>query len=325
MFAKIAIFGLSICLGFAGLADYSWAKKAVDDYVWIPNYYDNTVTRVKKLDLTKEPINVADNPCGVAVDDEYVWITHCENINLVTRISKTSLSVETTGGVSWAEGPAVDDKYVWVPNYYANTVTRINKNDLSQKDTIEVARGAFLVVVDDKYAWVGHSYENKIAKIDRDTLSKEIIDLPSYTGISSDWIAVDEEYLWIGHGNSYGYVTKMRKSDHEFIDHISYIHEPIGLQVDDTYLWVANHKSNTITRITKANLTIRDQFTVLDYPQNTCFDDNYVWVVHANSNVVYRVNKSNPYLYDPISVGTGERIYAMGDYTGSNYDRFFSN
>lgn len=69
------------------------AAGALDKYLWVPNYYDNTVSKVDVDSHTVvATISVATNPAGIAVGREYAYVTH-RNSSCLYRISKTADAV----------------------------------------------------------------------------------------------------------------------------------------------------------------------------------------------------------------------------------------
>jgi|GEM_PF-2253389 len=105
-------------------------SQALNNYVWITNYADNTITRIDKSDLTTTVVSVGTSPQGVAVDNNYVWVANNAD-NTTTRIDKSDLSTTTINVGSNPIGVSVDSNYVWVANNGDDNVIRIDKSDLT--------------------------------------------------------------------------------------------------------------------------------------------------------------------------------------------------
>jgi|GEM_PF-3369262 len=73
----------------------SWvfAGRALDNYLWVPNYYDNTVSKVDVNSHTVvATIPVGTKPSGIAVGFDYVYVT-CRRSSCLYRISKATSTV----------------------------------------------------------------------------------------------------------------------------------------------------------------------------------------------------------------------------------------
>ncbi|MFH1231029.1 MAG: hypothetical protein V1709_05975 [Planctomycetota bacterium] len=133
----------------------------------------------------------------------------------------------------------------------------------------------------------------------------------TFTTVSTT--AVDD-YVWVtnsgsGSGNT---VTRIQKVDLSTTT-ITVGNYPLGVAVDDTYVWVANYNSNTVTRIQKSNPTITDTITVGTRPSGVTVDETYCWVANSGAgsgNTVTRITKSI-LSTTTITVGTGPRGVAV--------------
>lgn len=136
----------------------------VDDmYVWVSNNGNDTVTQIKKLDLSTTTITdigtlagTTDAPRGIAVDSTYVWVATRADNNL-TRIEKTTFNKEKIPVGNAPAGVAVDNTWVWVANQGGSSVTQILKSDLSTVATIATDDNAYGVSLDDTYVWVANA------------------------------------------------------------------------------------------------------------------------------------------------------------------------
>jgi len=85
-------------------------SQAMDEYLWVPNFHDNTVSKVNVNTHTiVATVPVGTNPTGVAVSIDYVYVT-CRRF--VFRISRTTSavfdSIDFSGLTDFPVGVAVD-------------------------------------------------------------------------------------------------------------------------------------------------------------------------------------------------------------------------
>jgi YVTN family beta-propeller protein len=298
----------------SGLSVTISSPPAVDDYVWVANWGNgtgNTVTRIKKSDLSTTAITVGTGPFGIAVDETYCWVTN-NNSNNVTRITKSTLATTniTVGGNP--NGIAVDQTYCWVANKGSNNVTRITKSTLA---TTNITVGSYPVgiAVDATYVWVANWGSDNVTRIKKSDLTTTQIGV----GSNPEGVAVDETYVWVINVVSVGTVTRIKKSDLT-TNQIAVGSWPMGVAVDETYCWVTNGNSNNVTRIKKSDLSTTT-IAVGTWPYGIAVDTTYVWVANANSNNVTRITKSNSATTN-ITVGTVPD--SIGDMTGYAYDNY---
>ena len=310
---KIYVYEMFIFLIFIEITA-NQAFAATNDYIWVTNGSSNTVTRIRKSDLTKTTINVGGFPDGVAVDDNNVWVAN-GNSDTVTRIDKSNLNTENYNVGNGPGGISVDDEYVWITNYLDNNLTRIRKTDLFT-DYVDI--GCLYpsdVVVDNNYVWVAcFNGSGKCSRINKSNLSYFIIDTPFAQGL-----AVDENYVYVSDalGTEIVRITKSNLAKNS----IPVGNYPYAINVDHNCVWVTNFDDNTVTRIDKSNWST-ETINVGDRPIGISADTDYVWVANLGSNNVTRITKSNLSTTN-LSVGIGPR--GFGDMVGNSYDYFFSS
>jgi hypothetical protein len=288
-------------------------ESAVDDYVWVANWYSADVTRILKSDLSTTTITVGtypSGPFGVAVDGTYCWVTNYSSNN-VTRIKKSDLSTTTIAVESGPYGVAVDETYCWVANYSSNNVTRIKKSDLSTT-TIAVGTAPEGVAVDGTYCWVSNWGSANVTRIVKSTLDTTTI----VAGTQTEGIAVDETYCWAANPGSHT-VTRIKKSD--LTTTTIAVESGEGVAVDETYCWVTNYNSAAVTRIKKSDLTMTT-IGVESYPWGVAVDALYCWVTNNTySGNVTRIVKST---LATTNIAVGRESYSLGDMTGYAYDNY---
>lgn len=92
---------------------------ALDQYLWVPNFYDNTVSKVDVNSHTVEAtIPVGTKPAGIAVGRDFVYVTHRRS-SFLYRISKATDavydSIDLGGVMAFPIGVATDrEGYIFV-------------------------------------------------------------------------------------------------------------------------------------------------------------------------------------------------------------------
>lgn len=289
----------------------SYSANAVDNYVWVPSWPGNSVTRINKLDLSTTVIDVGIDTISIAVDEEDVWVGSYFG-NSVIRISKSNLFTSRINLGKEVDYVCVDETYVWVTHGRNNSISRINKSD-SSITTIPIATAAYSIAVDETYVWVGSFYDNSITRITKSDLTQ--LEIPTQ-GITNH-IAIDNSYVWVAQDFPMATI-RINKSDQTPY----YINNNAGgwLAVDEEIVWMAIHYMGIVRRIDKSNLTISD-IDLGGSPHGISVDKDYVWVADGTYNNVIRINKSDLNMMDLVNTPSGN---GTGDMTGFRYDMFFS-
>ena len=299
-------------------------RRAVDNYVWVTNVNENTVSKIdKSTDTVVTNITVGSGSYGVAVDDRYVWVTNY-NDNTVSKIDKLTDTVVDTisvsGGGAW--GASVDPDYVWVIN--GNTVSKIDKATDTEVATISVG-SVWGITGDRDYLWVSNYGSYSITKINKDT-GDIVSTIP--TDQYPLGISVDNDYVWVVNSNCCDWatnvVTKINKTDDTVLATIptggSY---PGGVAADASSVWAVNGYDGTVSRINKSTDTTVATIAVGSSPNaGVAVNDYYVWVANTASNDISKIDKATGTVVATIPVGTYPSM--IGDATGYAYDMFFS-
>ena len=137
-----------------------------------PLLHRKTISRFNKNDGTHELIEVGDRPQGLAVDQEYVWVT-IPSENKIAKIKKEDLSVQhiaidsgislrRTDNIYRYNDVAVDQNYLWFLAYDfdSNTtfICRMQKSDNVIETFMASDLFRHLYSIDDNYLWVGTQF-----------------------------------------------------------------------------------------------------------------------------------------------------------------------
>ncbi len=153
---KKAIFHL---VGIIGIVAATMAPVWAATFAYIPNYIDNSVTRVKTDDVTFSKVQLAPScgPRGVAIapNGAFVLVTCYDNGTLV-KITATDFDAGTIMPVTVIEvglhpiGVAIapQGRWAYVANFGEHTVSEIRLigNSLSEADVIGVGRNPMAIV-----------------------------------------------------------------------------------------------------------------------------------------------------------------------------------
>ena len=166
-----------------------------DSSLFVSNGAGNTVS-VLDADTGEpagEPIRVGDQPRGVAVTPEGVWVAS-RTENSVSRIRGGDIDELPVGrnpvGVTAGGGA------VWVANEQSNTVSRIQPgDDDAQVKTIRVGREPFALAFGEGFVWVTNSGEDTVMRLDPETgaVVGKPIDVPG----QPVGITVAEGSVWV--------------------------------------------------------------------------------------------------------------------------------
>ena len=295
-------------------------RSAVDDYVWVPNYSDGTVSKIDKAtNVVAANITVSSDLAAVAMDDNYVWVANAAG-NTVSKIDKATNTVIGSPIAVGTDpmGIAVDDRDVWVANMVSQSITQIDKQTDAVVHTIDLSVRPFAIAVDRDYVWFV-SPDSGAYKINKTDYAVEFLSSsPASTGI-----AIDENYIWIDHWDGTT-ITKISKESGSIAGTMDFGVRPRDIMIDEDYAWIDGWVSNSILQANKTSGALVDTIGVGSIPDGIygiSIDNDYVWVPDRNANTVLRINKATRAI-DPTAVGSVPVM--VGDCTGYQYDRFFS-
>jgi len=282
-----------------------WENKvSTGPFLYVTNPARRLVGQVVKLDANTLRMASSANyrdpnlspmslrPQGVAIDDNYIYVTLTEENGTATFLvkrEKQDFHLVCSTGIpplsGWRNqihGIAVDDDYIYTCNYTSDTtsgmtstyhlVEKRDKSDLSLVNTIGT-RGSgqdqfkepIGIAVYDQSLYITDSKNNRIVIRDKNDLS--------YQGVIDGGVAGNPTF-----------------------------NRPYGIDVDTTHIYVSDMKNARIVKIDKTDHT--NYITVNSYgptnitaPKGICVDDNYVYVadeyVYAPWSEVGRIIKYN--------------------------------
>jgi YVTN family beta-propeller protein len=100
---------------------------------------------------------------------------------------------------------------------------------------------------------------------------------------------------------------------------------PLGITGNSTYIWVANFKDNKVTQILKANPTSTKSVNVGTNPYFISNNINSVWVANYGSNSITQIDINNFNTATPYTPYTISLQYTPVGITASNIDLWITN
>lgn len=207
------------------------------------------------------------------------------------RLSGLSSSIGSTQSITLAGGPdnlCFDGTNMWVPQYYNNSVIKINAWSRSVVGTYSVGNAPSAACFDGTNIWVTSGGSGSVTKL----LASSGSVVGTYA--TQAWpigMCFDGTYIWTANytGDS---TTKLLASTGQLIGHYPAGNGPSYCCFDGTYVWFTNFDGGTITKILASDGSLIGTYPVgYSNPHGIAFDDTYIWVC-ASSHVL-KINPAN--------------------------------
>src|SRR4029079_1169971 len=96
--------------------------------VWITNYFDKTVTKLRASDgFNLGTLTVGDGAAGRLFDGATMWVV-CNGDSTLMKVSPSGIVLATFATGKGPFSVAYDGANVWVPNYASNSVSKVAAN-----------------------------------------------------------------------------------------------------------------------------------------------------------------------------------------------------
>lgn len=306
-------------------------KIAIDaTRIYVTDYGNNRIKILNKSDLSYVSdfgtlgtgigpgINQFSGPYGIAVDDNYLYISEYTN-NRIQKRNKTDLSyVAHLGGTTAGATDttfnrpydvSLDINYIYVADTYNHRIKKHLKSDLSFVSKV----GSYGFGDDLFYYPAGIRYKDAntllIAGNNNDriqirnpsTLSfVSAIDLSTYSndGVYNPYgVAVDENYLYIVDTGNFR-IVKKNKTNLTTVASIGgpiagtgndQFNTPYGIAVDNEFIYVADYSNNRIVKRNKSDLswvyTYSPGTAIIYSPVGLAVDGNNLYVTTIYSRI----------------------------------------
>ena len=220
-----------------------------DTHVYVTNFNSNSISKILISNQTIVSTISINRPFYIVGDTNYLYVTNYSNNGIVSRIKKSDQSIT---GINVGVDPyfmSIDSTYIWVSNNNGS-ISRIKISDLTvTTQHLGLGNSCTGIYSDGNYVWATNNSNNTISKINRDTPLSVISTIS--VGPSSYFITGDtNDNLWlVSNVTPSGTVKQINKNTGTVIKTITVGNNPIIAFTNNTYVWVTNLLSNTVSQI----------------------------------------------------------------------------
>ncbi len=280
-------------------------------YAYIPNYEDDTVTRIDTESEEVSSVDLTGGPYGAAVmpDGRFVLVTATDD-HVVARITNSNFSgsgtPQTLDVGETPRGVAIESSglYAYVANYADDKVTKIDLSSFTvDGDAIEVGNGPWGIAAHYDEAetltrvYVSNHEDDSITVISDDNLN---ITTETISNVGNGPIGLaltpDGRFLYVANYNNgnAGTVAIVQTSDHTIIQTIDVQRGPWGVAVgsDGAYVYVTNSESDSVTVIRTSDRTIERTYAVSNQPMGAAAPKNgdFAYIINQLSDSINRID-----------------------------------
>jgi serine/threonine protein kinase/streptogramin lyase len=227
--------------------------------------------------------------------------------------SQTAVAGKNLGEIAVGTRPndvVVADGFAWTVSGIDGTVTAVNTRTHAAADVLRVGSGATALAAGYGSLWIVKQSTNRLLRYSLSTLKRQggPIDLPAGVPFS---VAAGENGVWVGSrsGRSKVVPQSVSRIDPTTGKVMQYDVIPDGVQelvVGAGAVWIANRRSNTITRL-DARTREQRRIPVGGRPAAIAVGPGAVWTTIADRGLLVRVDISNPKRTARIAVGAQPR------------------
>jgi len=258
-------------------------------------------------------IEVGDGPYGIAVDNNYVYISLTYDNSVVILDIDTNEIIKTISVGDSPRGIAVtpDNNYLYVANHGDDTVSVISLSDYSITANIHVGKSPEGVVIDPDGERVYVSNEDEsfisIIKTSDNTVEKELIVGKYPRGMA---ISPDDDLLYVVNSgdNTLSVIDTEKLS---ITKTISVGSSPYYVTIinDGETILVSNYGDNSISIINKDSDKVEKTVDVGKNPTDiSCLTEkNYLYVINSGEKSLYILDSSEYNLLTKFPLETGSR------------------
>ena len=280
------------------------------NYVYVTNYYHNTVSVIRTSDNTVvTTVNVGGGPqdvCSLPSGD-YVYVVNGGDDNVsVVRTSDNNVVTTVDVGDSPRDICSLPSgEYVYVTSYFDDSVSVIRTSDNTVVATVAVGNyttsictlpsGDYVYVVnggDDNVSVIRTSDNTVVATVDVGDEPQAICSLPS------------GDYVYVTNFKENN-VSVIRTSDNTVVTTVNVGIYPFGIcsLPSGDYVYVSNGRDDNVSIIRTSDNTVVATVTVGDSPSDICSlpSGDYVYVVNGGDNSVSVIGSLNPEVILPDS------------------------
>ena len=243
--------------------------------VWVTNATDGTVSRVDPESGTAVPIQVGNDPTGVAVDptEHAVWVTNGTD-GTVSRIDVATGTVSTIHVGNGPAGVAVGLGGVWVSDSLDDTVSFIDPETRAVQAAIPVGATPTGIALAGGAVWVSNSTDATVSRIDPGPTP---LVRPIQVGQGPTGIASGSGGVWVA--NSFGgSISRIDPATNVVTALIPVGTGPDGVAATNGSMWVSNEFSASVSQIDPGTNRVTKTIPVGNAPQALAVAGSSIWV-----------------------------------------------
>ena len=243
--------------------------------VWVANSTNGTVSRIDPDSGAVVPIQVGDDPTGVAVDaaTQTVWVTNGTD-GTVSRIDARSGQVSTIQVGNGPAGVVIGLKGVWVANSLDDTVSFIDPSKSAAEAAIPVGGTPTGLTIDAGAVWVTNATDGTVSRIDPGP-TPVVRAIP--VGQGPTGIASGNGAVWVANSLS-GSVSRIDPSTNAVAALIPVEKGPGGIAAGGGAVWVADAYTASVFEIDPKTNQVTRTIDVGNAPQALASSAGSLWV-----------------------------------------------
>ena len=250
-------------------------------------------------------IPVGTRPGGIAVGEDYAWVTNTGD-DTVSQIDLVSRSVVGRIDVGRAPtGIAAAEGSVWVANGGDRTVSRINVATGRLVENIEVGNGPTAIAAFGSVLWVANATDSTVVSIDARTGE---VGTPIGVGATPIALAVDENELWVASEDGASLSHLDPGTGVTLAAPIQLAARPSAVALDPESVWVTS-ADGTVTRIDRAANRVTATIDVGGSLAAIAVSGPAIWVGDRDGTV-YRFDVTDPSA-PPRLISTGSAVASL--------------
>jgi DNA-binding SARP family transcriptional activator/DNA-binding beta-propeller fold protein YncE len=232
--------------------------------VWVGNYEDRTVSRIRLKSLDVETVGIPVRPYGLAYGDGAVWVTQQGGESTAGSVSRLDLlsyraDVITLGRgdplgeddaprgaptlVSRSMPVIVHEGAIWAGRRYWSQVVKVNASSHEIEKRIKGPDPADLAA-EGKSLWVVDAFENAVLRVDERSGK---VTARVTVGEAPCCVAATNEAVWIVSGRTQVWVISPRTNSVKATIDVGEI--PVAIDAGEGAVWVANYGDSSVSRI----------------------------------------------------------------------------
>ena len=266
------------------------------------------------------------NPYGVAVDEDFVYITDTGNHRLVKKTKTDMVTVASIGGpiagsgndeLNVPYGIATDDNYIYINDYTNCRIIKRDKTNFAYVSKLQGGCGAgstqlrynIGIAVDDEFIYITESSYHRVKKLNKNTLTLVQTIGGTAAGTGDDQfntprgLAVDDQYIYVADSGNHR-IHKRNKDDLSLVQ-LYGIGVPYGVSQSGI---TGTNAFNTPYDVSVKN----ERIYISDY------SNHRIKVYDTNFNYLYKFGRfgwGQDMFYYPTSISVDDNFVYISDYS----------